>query len=47
MNDPFCHFERAIAATDFSNFFVEEDLQQGDIIVTNYDTSLFPGMYIL
>ena len=25
-------------------FFTEQELQQEDIKVTNYDTSLFPGM---
>ena len=27
--------------------FAEQELEQGGIIVTNYDTSLFSGMYIL
>ena len=27
--------------------FAEQDLQQGDIRVTNYDTSSVSGMYIL
>ena len=29
------------------NVFAEQELKQGEIIVTNYDTSLVSGMYIL
>ena len=44
----FC-YKRAIAAAHSFKYtvFAEQELQQQDIIVTNHDTSLVSGMYLL
>ena len=48
---PFFYYKRAVVATHsfkFTVFFSEqEELQQGDIIVINYDTSSVSGIYKL
>ena len=49
LNDPFFLYKRTIAATHSFRFtvFAEQELKQGDIIVTNYNTSLVSEVYIL
>ena len=49
INGNFSTFKEQIQPGILSNslFFLEHELLQGDIIVTNYDTSFVSGMYIL
>ena len=49
MNYPFSIIKEQYQPLLFQIYcvFAEQELQQGDIIVTNYDTSLLLGMHIL